>query len=765
MVDNLIKIFDEESVSFETNGIGCLIDATKAEVTEELNGAYELELQYPISGQHFQSIKHGRIITVKPNPFSDKYQPFRIYNISRPINGLITVRAEHISYDFTGFPVNPFSARTVEEAMSGIQANSLLGEEQKFSYEILDAKSFPTDTYDDEKKEYTSDYYFIDMITPASIRTILGGDGGVLYTFGGELEFDEYKVILRKERGVDKGVTVRYGKNLTDLTQEENIADMYTGVYPYWYSDEYGLITLPDPIVPIIENPKRQRVLPLDLSSYWENLYGWRHEYPSVDEIKDTTDAYIKVNRLGEPAVSLTISFLSLAKSKEYDAVKELESVQLGDYVTVEFPELQISTPIKAHSKCVKTVYDAIKDDYVSITLGEMAATLTDNIASLNNAEHRVVQALNNTKTGATINNDIERATELITGNSGGYVVINKDSEGKPFEILIMDTPTISTARSVWRWNKNGLGYSSNGVSGPYGLAITSEGKIVADYIRSGKIVVGGEGNVGGIEILGEDGSVLIKMDKTGLDMLKNCRGNFQGNLIAERIVANSSYYISDGDRYDKNLRVLNLLTNAETDTSSLNVGKLDKSGNVGNEPNYIGFNDITQERANTEGLPATRRQQILHADEVISGGRFIPSASNKFTLGSSNYKWSSVFAKNAEINTSDATRKREIRSIDKKYENLWFSLNPVSYMFNDGDRTHIGITAQDLKENMDVIGITPEELGAFCHDVTDDGDEYGIRYQEFIMLNTHMLQKAYKIIFEQQNAIETLKRQINKDL
>ena len=101
MVDNLIKLFDSEETEFGTNGIGILSDAVMCEITEERNGEFELEMDYPINGKHYSDIGMRKIIVTKSNPYSSP-QPFRIYSISKPIDGIVTVNAEHISYDLSG---------------------------------------------------------------------------------------------------------------------------------------------------------------------------------------------------------------------------------------------------------------------------------------------------------------------------------------------------------------------------------------------------------------------------------------------------------------------------------------------------------------------------------------------------------------------------------------------------------------------------------------------------------------------------------------
>lgn len=160
-----------------------------------------------------------------------------------------------------------------------------------------------------------------------------------------------------------------------------------------------------------------------------------------------------------------------------------------------------------------------------------------------------------------------------------------------------------------------------------------------------------------------------------------------------------------------------------------------------------------------------------------------LPEESNMYNCGSSKYLWKQIFAKSSEITTSDKTKKHGIKKIGSTYEDLFFKLNPVTFMFNDGDRVHMGIISQELKESMDILGLSDLELAAFCKDekmrveknedgeaievpdLDEDGNKkysYGVRYSEFIMLNTHMIQKLYEIIEAQQSEIDSLKESIS---
>ena len=186
----------------------------------------------------------------------------------------------------------------------------------------------------------------------------------------------------------------------------------------------------------------------------------------------------MKQNRIGVPKVSLTVSFAQLGQTEEYAGKALLEQVDLGDTVRVEFSQLGVS----ASARCVKTVYNVLLDRYDSVELGDARANIADTIAS----QGQTIKALPRSSAMQSV---INSATSMITGNRGGYVVLHSSTGSKePDEILIMDKPGIETARNVWRWNKAGLGYSGNGYNGPYGTAITADGKIVADYIATGTL-------------------------------------------------------------------------------------------------------------------------------------------------------------------------------------------------------------------------------------------------------------------------------------
>lgn len=455
MVHYLITLYPSTETEFDTNGLGSLGEAVSCKVTEEGNGSFELEMVYPVSGRRYKDLVSRSIILAKPNPV-DRPQPFRIYEISRPINGLVTFYASHISYDLSGYPIKPFTAGSAVGAMAGLKTNSVKSH----------LFTFWTD------KNVVSNF---EVIKPIPTRSALGGiQGSILDIYGGEYKFDRFLVRLYTRRGYDRGVVIRYGKNLTDLKQEENCSKVYTGVLPYWYREEENektLIQLPELIVPTPGSYNFVNIYTLDLSSEFQ-------ENPTEDQLRDRTKKYIKDNNLGVPKVSLTVSFAQLEQTKEYEHLSLLERVELFDSVSVEFPEMNVSSK----AKVCKTVYDVLSGRYSSVTLGEVRASISDTVI---NQGEQLAQEVDYAK--SEIRKAVERATNWIV-NGRGYMVAVKDEIGNWMEICSLDTPNIDTAINVWRWNNGGFGFSSHGYNGPYETAITQEGEIVADFITTGTL-------------------------------------------------------------------------------------------------------------------------------------------------------------------------------------------------------------------------------------------------------------------------------------
>ena len=373
----MIILYEYTETAFTNNGLGCLNDATSCSVKETLNGEYELEMEYPVNGIHYSDIQLRRIILAKPNSY-DQTQPFRIYSISKPIGGLVTVNAEHISYDMSGLPVRgalEHYAWYVNDVFDHISNNSVYPCPFTFSSDITE-----------EKKS-------ISLSKPRSVKAFLGTDEGLLSLFGGEWEFDRYKAILHKERGQNRGVSIEYGKNLTDVTQDEACSEMYTAVYPYYYQEDDGLQRLDDDVVKILDTTYKN-VYVLDLSSEFD-------EMPTQDQLRAKTQEYIKKNKLDKPKVSLKVSFI-----QNPEVIEALQDVRLGDTVGVKFIKIGVDTT----SRCINYDFNVLTEQYNSIELGEPTKTIVDTMTSTSRRIDATNSAIDDTQDN--LDDEIDRATD-----------------------------------------------------------------------------------------------------------------------------------------------------------------------------------------------------------------------------------------------------------------------------------------------------------------------------------------------------------------
>ena len=458
-------LYKANATNFASFGIGVLKDCTSCEVTEERNGAFECEFKYPINGPLYKEIAEERLVKAKPNDTA-KDQVFRIYRISTPINGEITVYAQHISYDLSSVAALQWSSDSISPslAMERVFQNTATPHGFTCHTDYSTAKPFS-------------------VARPQSVRACLGGvAGSFLDLWGGEYEWDNFHVIHHQGRGQKKGVVIEYGKNLTDLEHDNETTDVYTDLLPYAViTAEDGtetVITLSEVLLPIADTTLVQRkTLIKDFTEYFDE-----ENHVTEEGLRAYANNYLKNNPLGTAVPTLTVAFEPLWKQPDYVAV--LERVSLCDTVTIRHSVLGIT----AKAKVITTVYDTLAEKYVSITLGSAKANLLNNVSAAEATAEEASTKID--RFPALMNSAIKNATGLITGQTGGYVVIHTDTDtGKPYELLILDAPTIGEAVNVWRWNVGGLGFSKNGYNGPYETAITADGQIVADFITSGSLV------------------------------------------------------------------------------------------------------------------------------------------------------------------------------------------------------------------------------------------------------------------------------------
>lgn len=457
-------LYEFNETSFLTNGIGRLTDAIYCRVVEKRNGGYELEMKYPVTGIHYQDLRDGRLIYARHDDTTNK-QPFRIYRITRPIDGKVTVYARHRTYDLNKIILMPCSSGSVDGAMAAIPQNTA----------TTCGFTFWTDKSTRAAWKCT---------VPSSVRSVLGGQAGsILDVFGGEYEWDNTIVRLYEERGSDSGVTIAYRKNMTGLTADDDSSNVWTGIVPFWKGDDGStgetVVTLPEKVVysRYRNNFTQDWIVQVDLSSSFENK-------PNEAQLRTAAQAYVRANEKEAVPRSIKVSFVALWQTEEYASYAPLQRLRLCDTVTIRHEELGI----QATAKIIETVYNVLLERYDSMTVGDSKSTLATSIRGVSDELGSMAMTVP-TKTDLRL--AAEHATELLRGGLGGNVVTVTDANGKPVETLYMDTDDIQTAVNVLRINMNGIGFSSNGYNGLYKSAWTLDGNFVADFITTGTLRAG----------------------------------------------------------------------------------------------------------------------------------------------------------------------------------------------------------------------------------------------------------------------------------
>lgn len=494
-------LFAETATTFNTNGIG-RIDCISCNVTEEKNGIYELQMEVAEDADHVSDIQMSSIIVAQPAQGKNN-QPFRVYKMTKPINGRFTVYAQHISYQLSFIPVMPFaitaSSSACNQTLQGLKTYAAEPCPFTFWTDVTTVASYQ-------------------QTVPASLRSRLGGvAGSVLDRFGGEFEWDWYRVKLWRNRGITTPqVSLRYGKNITDLNQEENIENTVTGIVPYWQSPNGDTtVTLPEKVVEssYASQYPFKRTIPYDFSRDFDDP-------PTQAQLRARAQTYVNQSGLGVPKVSIKLSFINLSDTEDYKDIAALQAVNLCDYVGVYFEKLNISTS----AEVVKTVWNCLSERYDSIEIGSLrgtlASTVSGNASSITNVANGTKEMF--AQYNQTVNEFIDNATSWLTG-SDGFVMAVKNDDGSWKELLFMDTADAETAHNVLRINENGIGFSSTGVAGPYTQAWTLDGKLV----------IGGT-NVPSLTVYKTGGAKLFEVTKDGIIWnVTNSEMDINGNLKA----------------------------------------------------------------------------------------------------------------------------------------------------------------------------------------------------------------------------------------
>ncbi len=473
MIDNLITIYDKNDANnlaehlYDTQGLGALSDWLTATVSNKLNGAEIFQGTYPISGTNADLIVEGRIIQCYVDENRAK-QRLRIYYAKTSVIGnTIEVKAEPIFNDIRKSVLNKYDSGTEKITASQAWQNAKTLAKpvipSQFSFSSL------VDTLANVK------------IEKANFLEFFGGkEGSILDRFHGEFLKDNNTLHHETRLGTDHKIKAIYTKNLTGLDLEIDAQSVLVGVYPFISSSSEGEdeITLPEEVIftDYVD----------DYPAGYVSFVDFKDKATDVATLREAAKDWLKTNiDKQKPQVSGSIELVPLRHQRGYEKFVDLEKVSMGDGVDVYHPQLKVNMS----ARIVEYTFNVLTNSYDKLVVGNVKTNFLENTE--NNVSNLINDAIDQLKNGGEIsdliNDIVDHQTDIITGQDGGYVLL--DPKEAPSRILIMDTPDKNTARNVLQINNAGIGFSKTGINGTYDTAWTLDGGFNASFITAGEIV------------------------------------------------------------------------------------------------------------------------------------------------------------------------------------------------------------------------------------------------------------------------------------
>lgn len=454
------NLYNHNETDFDSLGLGVLKDAVVGKVTHERNGQYDLVLEYPVDSRLAKSLKKNKIIKADAGK-RFKGQLFRIFKTNKTLADTIKVYANHISYDLQDNFVPKIDLKNVSciNALNSIKDNAAFEVPFTFFTDITHTGNFNIERVD-------------------CLSCLGGTEGSIIDTYGNGANIvrDNFNISIMQNYGEDNNVLIAYKKNMLNLDADDE-GDIITGIYPFFISQD-GINSQAEAISTVIELPekyiyrsdyknfKKQKIIPVDFSN--------DSSVNSVDKLREKANKYFS-NASAEEPLNIKVDFLDETSLSDVDNISQLKMLDVYDSVIVR----HLGIDINYKSKINKVVYDFISEEYESLEIGGKRTNLATDTVSREESFKKEINKTNN-----FWQQSIEHATSQITGNSGGYVKMYPPN--KPSEIFIMDNENENLATNVLRINKEGIGFSKNGINGNFETAWTSKGVFYANWITAG---------------------------------------------------------------------------------------------------------------------------------------------------------------------------------------------------------------------------------------------------------------------------------------
>ena len=485
----MIKLFSQTDTSFSTNGDKVIIPL-RAKVHKEDNGSFYLDFECSL--EYIDDIVAGNILVV-PTPQGE--QAFRISNVTAT-KVKLTAKCYHIFYDSKNYLIEDSYVvdKNCNDALDHL--NSATSDLSPFTT-LSDVTS-------------TNSFRCVRKSLYEAINVVLD-------RWGGHLVRDNFTIKIMDSIGQDNGVTVRYAKNLKEITCETNWDDVVTKLLPvgqdglllnaldedadlYIYSDvQYDI-----PFTKTVTF--EQNINEEDYTDNEGNLDEEAYKQALLDDLQNQAYDYININNI--PQVNYTLK-ANLEKITDIGDTVEVIDERLG---------INIGTNV------ISYVYDCILGKYSEIEFGNFTQKLSDLMTTITNNTQTAIEE-SNQNLQITLGQELQQAQDKIWNALGSsYVIYEGD------KILIVDTLPKESATNVIMLNNGGIGFSNNGINGPFNSAWTIDNvlnmeqinviNLTANLIKGGTLKLGSNLNQNGqIEVYDEANTLIAELNKNGLKM------------------------------------------------------------------------------------------------------------------------------------------------------------------------------------------------------------------------------------------------------
>lgn len=386
-------LYDKYEQDFLSNGLGQLGDCLTCTVTEEVNGIYELELTYPMTGAYYeQLINFGGVVACTHDHNGD-IQLFDIYKYDAPIDGIVTFHGSHVSYRLAdcvrgGSEFGPQPGGGYGVPRTPAELFRRWNEQARNLFPPLGTFSFTDYTgYQSDGKVFISSAPYV--IRDAMLNTEEENTyeyGSVMQMWKGEWQFDKFAVNYYKKRGTDRGVQIRYGKNMTGVERERDTGSIVSAIVPYgvWENEDVSFAPVYSPQVETNMSPWNSttqvycngeimffkpaiiRAIPLDITDQFQSE-------PTQAQVDAYCRSYMSKSSTWRADDNIIVEFLDLYGTPEYEGIEGLSNCLCGDYVSILYPQLGI---VSDGVEIMSLTYDVLAERVVEMQLNSIRTTL-----------------------------------------------------------------------------------------------------------------------------------------------------------------------------------------------------------------------------------------------------------------------------------------------------------------------------------------------------------------------------------------------------